>query len=82
MHGLFNQSRLGLQQSCVCLQVQKLKEAVSQLKARLAASAREVSKNQSYYMIVWPPLSSNKVCPQAVSQICAGGKPQLAACSD
>ena len=45
MHRMLNQSQSALQQSFVFFQVQKLKEDVSQLKAKLAASAREVSNN-------------------------------------
>lgn len=51
MHEMVNQSQSGLLQSCVSLQVQKLKEEVSHLKARLAASARAVSNHHYNYMI-------------------------------
>ena len=54
MHRMLNHSQSALQQSCVFFQVQKLKEDVSQLKAKLAASAREVSNNHHNNMIICP----------------------------
>ena len=79
MHEMVNQSQSGLPQSCLSLQVQKLKEEVTHLKAKLAASAREVS-NHHYNYITTAPIILYKLCHQAVSLIRAGGKSELAAC--